>query len=277
VRTVSTPSHRETLLEAHDNQWIGSIHEEYDAIDSTQKRAIELLRNGHYGAVVTALHQSAGVGRMGKTFWSPDSTGLYVSLTLPLPNPIERFPLLSLWAGVTVVRAIREAGVILSPVPINLTRRLSLKWPNDVLLDGKKLAGILVNSVVIGAKPLGAVLGIGVNLNMEKKDFPADIRNIATSIKAATGNEWDRQLFQTHLLSVIERMWRQITETNDSILSEWLRWGPDIGQPITLHDDNETYEGKFAGLTHEGELVLSLADGNKKSFLSGLIESYNVE
>ena len=277
MRTVSTPSHRETLLEAPDNQWIGSIFEEYETIDSTQRRAIEHLRNGTYGAVVSAQHQSAGVGRMGKTFWSPDSMGSYLSITLPNPNPIDRFPLLSLWAGVTVIRAIREAGVVLSPIPINLTNRLTLKWPNDVLLDGKKIAGILVNSVINGSKPIGAVLGIGINLNVEKKDFPSEIRNTATSIKIATANEWDRLQFQQHLIAVIERMWHQISEPNDTVLSEWLRWGPVIGQAIAIRDNNEMFEGKFAGLTHEGELVLLMPDGNKLSFITGLIEDYSVQ
>ncbi len=275
--TVTTPNLSETVLGATEQQWMGSLREEYDSIDSTQLRAVDLLRNGVIGAVVTSRKQTEGRGRMGRSFWSPDSIGLYVSVTLPPPKIKERFPLLSLWAGVTTLRAVREGGVILSSIPINLTKRLSLKWPNDVLLDGRKLAGILLTGVSAGSDMVGAVLGIGINLNVDKTQFPEEIRSTATSIKMATGHEWDRLLFLSHLLTVIERMWNQLNEPPDQLLAEWLRWGPQIGQSLSVRDIDKYLEGKFAGLTCSGELVLELADGSKRNIMSGIVEYLEFE
>lgn len=273
--TVREGTHVETLMGAPDTPWMGSLREEYDSIESTQTRAVELLRQGKVGAIVSARQQTGGMGRLGRAFWSPEDIGVYVSVTLPHP-PSDRFQLLSLWAGVTILRAIREAGVVLNPVPINLTKRLSLKWPNDILLDGKKIAGILLTAVTSGYTPLGAVLGIGLNLNIDAKQFPAELKGKATSIKMATGTEWEREMFIQHILSVIERMWVMMSESPEHLLSEWLRWGPEVGTQMIIHDFGDSIEGRFHGLNMSGELILELPDGKLTEYVSGVVEYRNV-
>ncbi|MDK9700038.1 MAG: biotin--[acetyl-CoA-carboxylase] ligase [bacterium] len=266
----------ETVLGVPDQSWIGSYREDHDEIESTQPRAVELLREGKLGAIVVAKKQTAGLGRMGKSFYSARELGLYVSITLPAPPDLSKLSLVSLWAGIALLRTVREGGIILSMVPINLTKRLSLKWPNDLLLDGKKLAGILTTSVVAGSQPMGVVLGIGININHVRKDFPLDIRDKAISLRVATGKKWELEDFLTHLTEVLEKMWHYLKEPQDQLLAEWLRWGPPIDTPLSVTENETVYNGTFAGLTTSGELVLQLPDGTKRTFLSGIVEHLSI-
>lgn len=266
--TITHASHSESLLVSPESNWVGEYREHFDEIESTQNRAIELLRNGKFGAVVTAKHQRSGMGRLGRSFWSPANQGLYVSVTLPVPNIPERYQMLSLWSGLVVIRAIREAGVLINSVPINFTSRLELKWPNDVLLDGKKIAGILVNGVVQASNPMGAVLGVGININQLLDDFPLDLKDRATSIRIAIGEQWDISTFLEHFIRVVEKMWFHLDQPEELLLSDWLRWGPIVGSMITIFD-NEKLQGRFVGLNHSGELVLEFPDGSQKTFTNG--------
>jgi BirA family transcriptional regulator, biotin operon repressor / biotin---[acetyl-CoA-carboxylase] ligase len=271
--TLISPNQNETVLDNPDKSWIGEHREEYNSIESTQTRAIELLKNGRFGAVVIAHEQTGGMGRLGRSFWSPKNGGLYLSVALPAPKFVERLPLFSLWGGLVVLRSIREAGVIFNPVPINLTKRLALKWPNDVLLDGKKLAGIIINGVSNGSKSIGVVMGCGINLNITKDRFPADLREIATSTRIATGNEWDIVEFRTHFISVIEKMWQYIEGPQEDLLSEWLRWGPLPGAKLTIKGQQEKIDGIYRGLNPNGEIILELSNGERRAFLNGIVEA----
>ncbi|MCX7835369.1 MAG: biotin--[acetyl-CoA-carboxylase] ligase [bacterium] len=270
--TISNPNLSEIVLEDPEKHWIGISWEHYQEIDSTQLRAIELLKNGCIGAVVTACKQNSGLGRLGKSFWSPYNLGMYLSVTLPPPKFEDRYQLLTLWAGLVVIRAIREAGIILNSVPVNFTSRLSIKWPNDVLLDGKKVAGILMNSIFNGSTPLGFVMGVGINLNQIKHDFPVELQNQATSIRMVTNEQWDVQQFTLHFIQVIEKMWLHLEQPIELLLSNWLRWGPTIGKDTVVKDKSEI-KGKFVGLTTSGEIVIQVEDGSKHYISNGIIET----
>lgn len=267
--TITTANHTELVLDAPDKHWIGQYWEHYQELSSTQTRALELLKNGSIGAVVTASKQSFGLGRRGKSFWSPPNLGMYLSVTLPPPKEEEKFSLLSLWAGLVVVRAIREAGIVINSTPVNFTQRLSIKWPNDILLDGKKVAGILMNGVFNGQYPIGMVLGVGININQLKHDFPKELKDIATSIRIATDEIWDISYFTNHFIHVVEKMWLHLEQPTELLISNWLRWGPTIGKETTIKDVEEV-KGKFLGLTTAGEIVIELNDGTKKYFSSGI-------
>ena len=167
-----------------------------EEVDSTNRVASDLARDGaEEGTVVVAEAQTAGRGRLGRSWTSPARLNLYLSLVLRPPvAPVAVTPL-SLVAALGVVDAVRET-TDLSPM---------IKWPNDVLLDEAKLAGLLTEMDAEAERVRFLVLGIGVNLNSEKHDFPPELRDKATSLRQAGGRAVDRAAFTGALLSHLER------------------------------------------------------------------------
>lgn len=145
----------------------------YEELDSTNRLAHELARNGApEGTVVTARRQTNGRGRLGRSFYSPDGTGLYMSLLLRPSLLPEQLPLITTAAAAAVARA-AEA---LTGEP------MQIKWVNDVYYRGKKVAGILTEGVFNGSETVYAILGIGVNLSLPVGGFPPDIQQKAGAL-----------------------------------------------------------------------------------------------
>jgi BirA family biotin operon repressor/biotin-[acetyl-CoA-carboxylase] ligase len=150
--------------------------------DSTNRVAMEMAENGaKHGAVVVADAQTAGRGRMGRRWVSPAGKNLYVSLLLRPPVPTVDAPRLALVAGIALADAVEAVGV-----------PSSLKWPNDLYCGGRKAAGILAE---MASDPDGlrhVVIGVGLNVNMVKTDFPPDLRGSSTSLRIRTGRVYRR-------------------------------------------------------------------------------------
>ncbi len=164
---------------------IGTIILRFESVPSTNDAARELVRAGAaHGTVVVAEEQSRGRGTKGRPWHSPRGRGLYASFLLrwdAAGGPGESFPLLPLAAGLAAADAILEtAGV-----------EARLKWPNDLVHGRRKLGGILTEGVFRPGAPGHAVVGIGLNVNHEEADFPADLRTAATSVRLITGRAAD--------------------------------------------------------------------------------------
>jgi BirA family biotin operon repressor/biotin-[acetyl-CoA-carboxylase] ligase len=167
-----------------------------DELDSTNALAAALAREGApEGTAVVAEMQTAGRGRLGRSWCSPPGRNLYLSLVLRPPLPPTAVPQITLMAAVSVVRAVEE----LSSEPPGI------KWPNDVQLGGRKVSGILTELEAEAERVRFVVLGIGVNLNMTKEDLPRDLRETATSLRMASGRPVDRGRFTGRLLSHLAR------------------------------------------------------------------------
>ena len=151
----------------------------FDEVDSTQQAARELAADGaEQGTVVIAELQTAGRGRMGRTWHSPSGVNLYTTIILRPPMPLADVPRLSLVAGVAAAEALESEapGIV------------ALKWPNDVWLRGRKAGGIIAEAVTDARQNLDCVLlGIGINVNLAADDIPPDLRDKATSMRIATG------------------------------------------------------------------------------------------
>jgi BirA family biotin operon repressor/biotin-[acetyl-CoA-carboxylase] ligase len=162
----------------------GAVHHHFDSIDSTNTRARELAAEGaEHGTVVTADEQTAGRGRQGRTWTAPPGKALlYSAIVRPLD---KRHLMLPLAAPLAVCEAAEELAATVAPDggPATNDLRCGVKWPNDVLVDGRKLAGILVE-----ARPQDgwAVIGIGLNLTISPTEFPPELREIAVSISTAS-------------------------------------------------------------------------------------------
>jgi BirA family biotin operon repressor/biotin-[acetyl-CoA-carboxylase] ligase len=235
-------------------RWLGCHKVELAECSSTNDEAARLARAGaRHGTVVIAEAQKAGRGRDGRV-WSSPPGGLYLSAVLRPMLPLVDVPPMTLAIGIAVCDAARQAGA--SAV---------LKWPNDVLVGGRKLAGVLVEAQSQGGKLDSVVVGIGVNLTNE---VPA----AAISLAEASGHSIDRQGFIESLLALVER-WvdRYVASGLEAIIPAWQdRMATGLSARATI--DGEPLVGAVAGLDLDGALLLRGDDGRLHRVRSGDVE-----
>lgn len=237
------------------------VHHFYK-IGSTNTSAMAAASEGApEGAVFLAEEQTAGRGRGANTWQSPRSTGIYCSAVLRPPLPPSDVLVLSLMAGLAVQAAIQRTDSRVQP---------DLKWPNDVLIDGKKVCGILTEMNAEATRVRYIVVGIGINVN--QASFPKELQ--ATSLRLATGSEWSRVELLAALLKSLDREYRQFlqgAEGRQSILqrfaenSSWLR-----GKKVRIEENGSAVEGTTEGLDERGFLQVRTAQGLQK-VLSGSV------
>ncbi len=235
-------------------RWLGCQRIELAECGSTNDEAARLARMGaRHGTVVIADAQKAGRGRDGRVWESPEG-GLYLSAVLRPTLPLVDVPPMTLAIGIGVCDAARSAGAA-----------AVLKWPNDVLVGGQKLAGVLVEAQSQGGKLDAVIVGIGVNL----ATAPAD-RSI--SLAEAAGRPIERAAFVTSLLGSVER-WvdRYIASGLDAIIPAWQeRMARGLSARATV--DGAPLVGSVAGLDRDGSLLLRDEGGNLHRVRSGDVE-----
>jgi BirA family biotin operon repressor/biotin-[acetyl-CoA-carboxylase] ligase len=212
----------------------------------------EAVAGAPHGAVVFAEEQTAGRGRFGRRWVSPAGKNLY--LTLILRPDAGRLRTLSMVVPLAVCRAV-EAATPLRPV---------IKWPNDVLVNGRKLAGVLIEGESSGADLLYALAGVGLNVN-DPIDDP-EIADIATSLSRELGEETPREPVLAALLNEMEAAYGG---SPDDLFSGWRSRIATIGQSVRLTFRDEVYEGTAEDVDDEGSLILRLADGTSRTFEAG--------
>jgi BirA family transcriptional regulator, biotin operon repressor / biotin---[acetyl-CoA-carboxylase] ligase len=209
---------------------------------------------------VVADEQTAGRGRRARTWHSSPGDGLYLSvLLLPRTDSSSRLPLISLLAAVAVAETLIECGVA----------GVDIKWPNDVLVNERKISGILAEAVSAGAESLRLILGVGVNLNHQS--FPPELGESATSIAIETGERVVVEEFRDRLLEKIAQwyeLWRRdetaLIIDRWSELSSYARY-----QRVVVAIEDENLTGVTDGLTETGALRLVTGDGDVKTILAG--------
>ena len=215
----------------------------YYKIGSTNNVAMEAASAGApEGSVFLAEEQTAGRGRGGNAWHSARSTGIYCSVILRPPLPPSEVLVLSLAVALAVRDAIRELNPALEP---------DLKWPNDLLLDGKKFCGILTEMNAEPTRVRHIVVGIGINVN--QASLPDELRPIATSLLVASGSEWSRVDLAAALLKSLHREYRQFLEVPDakrSILRRFAERSSWVsGKAVRIDDNGSGFEGAFQGTT----------------------------
>lgn len=229
-----------------------NIHYE-ETVDSTQKIAHRLsLNNALEGTVVIADEQLGGKGRMGRIWISPKYTGVWMSIILRPQIPIPKAPQLTLLAAVAVVEAIREL-TSLSP---------QIKWPNDILINGKKVTGILTELQAEADRIHSVIIGIGINVNQKEEDFPEELRAIATSLAIEEGTTIKRADLSRAVFSKLEVLYKQyLTEGFLPIKKLWEHYALSIGKDITARTLSGNIHGKALGITEDGVLKIEDHDG----------------
>jgi len=228
--------------------------------DSTNRVAMELgYTNEPEGTVVIAEEQTAGRGRAGRNWHSERATGIYATLLLrPKISPVQA-PLLTMMAGLSAHAAI-QAQTGLQP---------DMKWPNDLMLNGKKLGGILTEMHAEPTVVRFVVVGIGINVNQEK--FPAELSAIATSLRAETGRGQSRLELLARLLREFETDYNRFLRDGSGSVTERFTQVSSYasGKKVRVTNGKETYIGVTAGLRPEGLLQIRREDGALVTVLAG--------
>lgn len=246
---------------------VGSEVIYFDQTDSTNEQARKLADNGAAeGTVVIADTQSGGKGRLGRNWSSPAGVNLYLSVILR-PNISPRFATqMTFLSAIAVAQAIESIGRF-TP---------QLKWPNDVMLGGCKVAGLLNELNAETEQVRYLVLGIGVNLNMTAEQFPPDLRSPATSL-LLDGGEWvSRRQFTQTLLQSLDQLYASYLHNGfQDVKEEWERRCNIIDKWVEVDYQNRLQVGQVTGVDETGALLLALAGGVTERVLAGDVRLLN--
>ena len=231
-------------------------------IGSTNTTAMAAAAEGApHGSVFLAEEQTAGRGRGANSWQSPRSTGIYCSVILRPPLPPSEILVLSLAAGLAVQSAIQHEDSRVNP---------DLKWPNDALIDGKKVCGILTEMNAEATRVRYIVVGIGINVN--QASFPSDLA--ATSLRLVTGSEWSRVDLVAALLKSLDREYRTLVDDRDAkelILRRFTEHSSWVtGKKVRIEENGSAFEGTTKGLDTRGFLQVLTPHG-MQTVLSGTV------
>ncbi|MDA0692442.1 MAG: biotin--[acetyl-CoA-carboxylase] ligase [Nitrospinae bacterium] len=240
---------------------LGSYILVFDEIDSTNDLAQKYLEEGALeGLVLIAESQTRGRGRMGRSWVSPPGTGIYMSVLLKPQIQPQRLPQLTLLAGLASVQAINEFS----------SQKVQLKWPNDILLNGKKLCGILSEYHATQSGESAVIIGIGVNVNHSRNDFPEDLRPIATSLMIETGSPVDRQALATAIIRHLDQEYdAYLQNRSPDVINKWANHSDMFGKKISVTKGKSVIHGTALGLDSEGRLLMRTKSGEEIAFDSG--------
>lgn len=244
-----------TELESiHATEWAGCEIYYFGSIDSTNTKAKELAEEGHpSGMLVVADRQTAGKGRRGRSWESPSGIGIFMTLMLkPEINP-NHASMLTLVAAMATTRAIRRV----TGVPA------MIKWPNDIVMNGKKVCGILTEMSAQFDYINHIVIGIGINVHNE--DFPEEIAQTASSIYLESGQHIHRASLIEAFLEEFEDVYAEYLKTEDmeGLMKEYDAMLVNRGRQVRVLDPKEPFEGKAMGITKKGELIVDTWESRK--------------
>ncbi len=245
-------------------KWMGKKIHYFNTVDSTNSTAYQLALNGaKEGEVVIGESQEKGRGRLGRQWVSPPFLNLYLSVILRPKIPPHQASLITLMAAVATADAI-EKYAHLTPL---------IKWPNDLLLRKRKVAGLLNEIYSETDRIHFVILGMGINLNMDEEGFPKEIRAKATSLKRETGRPVSRKAFVSLLLEELER-WYGIflKEGGSPLLKAWKARAQIEGKRIRVTSFGEVLTGRAVDVDSDGALILTTGDGERKRVVAGDIE-----
>jgi len=260
-RLVSSPDiiNYDEIKDELETKIIGRHIYHYKTIDSTNKKAKEIAFKEEEGTIVVAEEQTNGRGRLGRTWNSKMTKGIYTSVILKPETEPEKVAKLTLLAAAAVYLALKDIGI-----------ESTIKWPNDVLVNGKKVSGILTEMNCELGIINYIVLGIGINVNHNKEDIQIDLIDKATSLKVETGEQIDRKHLFSRLLNHLDELYIPFETTGDfeTALEICRNNSAVIGEDIIVIQGHKEREGRAIGINHNGELMVHFAEG-VESVISG--------
>ena len=241
---------------------LGRVVHHHETLGSTNSEAFALAQAGAaHGEVVVAEAQTQGRGRRGRSWSSPTGTNLYFSVVLRPEVPPSRAAEVTLLAAVAVAQTLREAGA-----------EATIKWPNDVQIGGKKVAGILTELSADVERVHFLVLGVGVNLNARREDFPPEVAELATSLMEARHQPVPRALFTAALWTKLEE-WldRWGDEGFAPVREAWKRWSSTLGHEVLVKSEGVERSGLAEDIDESGALLIRVA-GRQERVMAGDVE-----
>jgi len=242
---------------------IGGCMVHFDSVVSTNDEARRLADQGATeGTIVVAERQEAGRGRLGRSWVSPPG-GVYFSILLrPNLAPVQ-LSMITLAAAVAVAEGIRQQTGL----------ETRIKWPNDVLLEGRKLVGILTEMAAEADSIRFVVIGIGVNANVDLSAYPVEAREGIASLLAVLGRPVDRPALLAAILNELDSSYRSLREGQfDSILDRWRSLSSTIGSRVRVTTVTETVTGLAMGVDDDGALRVLADDGTERLFHTGEVQ-----
>ena len=236
----------------------------FETCKSTQLIAHDEAQNGaEDGTVIISEEQTLGKGRMSRPWDSAASKGVWMSVIIRPSLTPQQAPQMTLVAAVAVTRAIVDVTGI-NP---------DIKWPNDILINGKKVTGILTELQADPDRVKAIILGIGINVNQNETDFPDEIKTIATSLAIELGTQVNRAKLIARTLEFLEQYTElYVTHGFGPIKLLWEGYSNTVGKRIRATMLNETLEGTAIGISDEGMLKIKLDDGTIRGIYSADIE-----
>lgn len=278
---------RKKIISHLTAKFIGSEIHIFERVESTNDTAKELAVNGcKEGTVIIADSQSKGRGRQGRSWESPAGVGIYLSIVV---KPKKIMPQLTLVAGVSAAEAIIKivnsdpfASLLMEkatppspPLQGGEEGGVSLKWPNDININGKKTGGILTEAIENGK---AIIVGIGINVNtptpmgigVGSEGFTDELKNKATSIMMETGRRIDRNILIAEILNRFEFWYKKfIIEEKEAIIKRWKELSDTSGRRVKINVGDSVFEGVALDLDNDGSLMIRLDDGFLKKVSAG--------
>lgn len=245
-----------------DTKLIGHDLVYLDSVGSTMDAASDLaIAGATEGTVVIAEEQMKGRGRFDRTWISPSGKNLYMSLIL--------YPEVTQLNQLSMICAVSLADTLISILPQE--SNISVKWPNDVRVGGKKIAGILVENRILDQKEQISIIGIGLNINLNTAEIP-EISDIATSVSVELGHDIERLEVIKRLFGNLEESYLQL-QAGGSVKLRWEKMLDTIGKRIKLSFGRDILEGFAEGVDDDGNLILILENGESLTVNAGEVTS----
>ena len=263
-RLISAPDllHADDLLaRLGSTRVVGRDIRVFQETTSTNDVVEKFARDGvKEGVVVFAEAQTRGRGRLGRVWVSPTRKGLWFSVLLRPPMRPPEATQITVAAGNALARAVKAQ----TRLPVEI------KWPNDLLIRGRKAAGILTELHAELDQVKSLILGIGVNVNQTARDFPAELRPQATSLRLEAGQLLDRAGLATAILQALDRDYRRVLDGEfDALVSEWEARCSTLGRRVAIQIGGRRVEGRAESLDSDGALLLRTQHGHLERIIGG--------
>ncbi len=240
----------------------GELLQYHDILESTNTLAKTLaLQGAPHGTVIIAGQQTGGRGRMGRSFHSPEGSGLYLSVIVRPDCAASELMHLTCAAAVAVCDAVKDATGIQS----------GIKWINDLVCDNRKIAGILTELVLAPgtANVDAAIIGIGINCRQQEDEFPPELRGIAGSLSMAAGRDISPAAVAAAVITRLYTVSDHLLDEKDNIMDRYRSQCVTIGKKVVVHRYDTVRHGHAIGVDHDGGLLVEFPDGTAETVSSG--------
>ena len=231
----------------------------YDSIKSTNLVGKFIAPSVSHGSVVVSKTQTMGKGRSGKKYESPEG-GIWFSIILKPEIPPQKAPILTLATAVAVTRALEKSDI-----------KSEIKWPNDILINDKKVCGVLTESIAKLNELECIIIGVGINSNNDVNEFPPELIENSIALKDVSNKEINNEKEIGLILEEFDKIYKEFVEDNtDEIFDEWRKYSHTIGKMVEIRQPlGKNIVGYAVGINKEGALILEDTNGKLVKILSG--------